>query len=123
MGVLTNSKISSSRHVTLCAITYVSVINLKLYQISSEARNIRNETAMCTNVFMQVVGVEKALMDVIPILRDTLPNIRVKKKKQNGERIGISQLGPHPLKILFTNIPQTPRFNHIYAFLFFQIVC
>ena len=31
--------------------TYVFVINLKLYQISCEARNIRNETAMCTNVF------------------------------------------------------------------------
>ena len=60
--------------------TYVLVINLKLYQRSCEARNIRNETAMCTNV----VGVEKALMDVIPILRDTLPNIRVKKKQNRN---------------------------------------
>ena len=70
--------------------TYVLVINLKLYQISCEARNIRNETAMCTNVFMQVVGVEKALMDVIPILRDTLPNIWV--KKQNRTENGLASL-------------------------------
>ena len=99
--------------------TYVLVINLKLYQIICEARNIRNETAMCTNVFMQVVGVEKALMDVIPILRDTLPNIRVKKKKQNGERIGISQLGPHPRKFY---LPTSPKhrvlitFTHFFSF-------
>ena len=83
--VLTNSKITKSRPDRLCAITYVLVINLKLYLISCDARYaaLVMKSPMKKNVYAGH-GVDKALKDAIPVLRDALSNISSEETKQNG---------------------------------------
>ena len=81
--VLTNSKITKSRPDRLCAITYVLVINLKLYLISCDARHAALVMKLKKNVYAGH-GVDKALKDAIPVLRDALSNISSEETKQNG---------------------------------------